>query len=374
MKVLFCGTLLPEKYETRIKHLSSAGNRFQWNFIRGLKKAGVEVIIISFIGIPLDGVDTRQLEEDSRSVGINVVLKGSRAAGSIYEFQKKMKALILKIDWIISYNVIYAWLNLSKAAHKKDKKSALILADYTQKEAWNDTAHKLYAELQLRATRQYDMVVALSLNIKDIIRKEQKFLVMEGGIDTEIYKDFYLPEYTGGETLRLMYAGLLSQVTGIDLLLKAFSKIKNDKIELVITGKGELEELLDAYQKNDPRILYFGHLQYSEYLDKLREAHILINPRNMGLAENENNFPSKIMEYLASGRVIVSTQFAGWEHFQENIFFCLSEEKALCNAIQQAIRTYPDICKEVFGKNRSRALKFRWESQVERVLEMMKKM
>lgn len=371
MKILFCGTMLPEKYENIIKDLSSAGNRFQWNFIKALRKQGIEVAILSYVGIPLGDTDRNQLEQDCQKENIVPVIKDRDVITAVLDFQRKMKPLTLQADWVFSYNVVYSWLNLCGIAHRRGKHAALVLADYSPRQGYEDTIRKLYASFQMRAIGQYDIVVALSDHVKDILKKNQQILIMEGGIDLELYKSFDLLPYHEGKRIRLMYSGLLSQVTGVDLLLKAFRRLTYDNVQLVITGKGNLEEMVAEYQSADRRIQYYGHLKYEDYMDQLKEADILVNPRNMELPENKNNFPSKIMEYLASGKVIVSTQFAGWEKFQGSMIFSASDEVPLCNALKKAIDEYPHIYKQIYEANRHKSLEYGWENQIHRVLKLM---
>ena len=78
-----------------------------------------------------------------------------------------------------------------------------------------------------------------------------------------------------------MYAGILEPVTGVDMLVKAFMKIRNLQIRLYISGKGSYEKLIAECVKQDDRIRYLGCVPYEEYLSNLKRADVLINPRNM---------------------------------------------------------------------------------------------
>ena len=184
---------------------------------------------------------------------------------------------------------------------------------------------------------------------------------MEGGIDQEFYDSFTYQEKESGAPTIFMYSGLLSRVTGVDLLLEAMKENRDQDIRLVITGKGDLEQpVRDAAQKDD-RVEYKGHLTYEEYISELQRADVLVNPRNMELPENQNNFPSKILEYLATGKRIVSTRFVGWERFRDHIEFIEmnSPEKIFFKIINT---------KEEFQAERIYAKRYLWSDQLKRLL------
>lgn len=55
MKILFCGTHLPEKYKGELNYLLNVANRFQNNFVKHLRGLGCKVVELSYIGIPVSG-------------------------------------------------------------------------------------------------------------------------------------------------------------------------------------------------------------------------------------------------------------------------------------------------------------------------------
>lgn len=368
MRILFCGTILPERYEMELQYLSSAANRFQWNMIRTLREQEHTVTVLSYVGFPIEAEKVDQLKDDCRIAQIQVVLRNKGLPQALLAFQRKLKEKMGQVDSVWVYNVLYPWLSLGKMCGRLGKIGVLILADYSPSVSYRDLFHKLYAGLQERSIRQFDLVVGLSGNVKRILKPSQRFLLMEGGIDIQQYEDFPMARYQKGQKLVLMYSGLLSHVTGVDLLLEAFSGIKDPMLELVITGKGNLESMVKGYERSDSRLHYYGQLSYGEYLKRLREAHILVNPRNMYLPENQNNFPSKIMEYLASGRKIISTRFVGYERFEDIVRFCESDMLQIRETMQEEAEMFredPDLYK----RQKALAQQFDWRRQVERVVK-----
>ena len=369
MKILFCGTMVPEEIEYQVKDISAAGNRFQNNMIRNLEGMGHEVFRCTYLGmnIPEEAEDALR-QRGAASEQERYVQKGGKILHSILEYRRMARKAMSDTEVVICYNITYAWLMLPVWARKKRNKSIVILADYSGSVSYRNPLMKFYAWMQRQSMRSFDTVVGLSPNIRRKLRKEQRFILMEGGIDRALLDAFHYQPHRAGQPVMFLYAGLLSQVTGVDILLEAMRRIRRQEIRLIITGKGDLEEEVRQAAAEDERILFKGHLAYEEYVKQLQGADILINPRNMDLPENQNNFPSKIMDYLASGNRIISTRFAGWEKFQENIIFCDCDAKSLTECMMHAADSKADEA-AVFRANRKTAAQFEWGAQLERVLE-----
>lgn len=361
MKILFCGTMVPEEAEYQVRNISAAGNRFQNNMISNLKKAGHEVISCSFLGMDIPDKVKKQLNG-------NYIFKDKGLLKGIRDYHRLIKRTMSDTETVMCYNIAYAWLILPLMARRRQKRSIIIVADYSESISYRSIAGKLYAKFQLWSMRQFDTVVGLSENIKNKLRKRQKFILMEGGIDEALYNAFVYKPHKKGTPITFMYSGLLNYVTGVNILLEAMKLVEGRDIRLLISGKGELEEAVEAAAREDDRICYFGYLPYEEYIQKLQEADVLINPRDMSLPENQNNFPSKIMDYLASGKPIISTRFAGWEKFEGNIDFCESNADSIGKCLEKEIDNSIDK-KIIFQLNRKMARQFEWKMQLKKVLE-----
>lgn len=106
-----------------------------------------------------------------------------------------------------------------------------------------------------------------------------------------------------------LYSGTLALKYGIHELLQAFKLIDSD-CELHICGGGDAEELVRLSSEEDNRIKYFGILSNDQTKVKQCEASVLINPRKPDVY-TEFSFPSKIMEYLETGNIVISYKLVG---------------------------------------------------------------
>lgn len=366
MKILFCGTMLPRKFETEITSLSSAANQFQHNLINEMRKQGNEVRVLSYIAFPVKQTYIEMITAE-KETDITYIFKQENVVRSLLLYQQMIKSSMQWADIGISYNVIYPWFGLSKISKRKRKTSVLVLADFYNNKKIRDLRSWLYYKMQVRALKRYDKVVGLTANMQEWLLPQQQFVLMEGGIHWEDYEDLQ-KKTRPNKTVQCMFSGVLSNDKGVSLLLEALKMIP-DEIRLVITGKGPCEQEIRAAARKDHRIVFLGQIPFEEYLLHLKESDILLNPRDMHFDNNEYNFPSKFLEYLATGNLIISTKFTGWEKFEENACFVDSDPEKIAEALSIMIRQSTIMINEYFDKNRTKAREFSWSRNVEKILK-----
>lgn len=101
--------------------------------------------------------------------------------------------------------------------------------------------------------------------------------------------------------IAFLYSGGLNGRYGIIDLVKAFAKTKNKDFELWLCGVGDSVDTIKKYAENDNRIKYYGALPHDKVLTLQRKAAFVVNPRHSNEAFINYSFPSKTMEYMASG-------------------------------------------------------------------------
>lgn len=369
MRFLLCGTLVPAEYEVEIREISNAANRFLTNLCSQLEVHN-SLKILSYIGIAIDDKTKTELNTEEKQ-NIQYVFKSRRILGGVMQMLRAAWKELKYCDYAVTYNVVYAWMLTPVLAKLRKKKSVLILADYSPAESHESKKQQLYAKIQEYFIGQYDYVIGLSEKTKKYLRPAQKFMCMEGGISEEVFRKFEKQSVLKNDKVTMMYSGILEKVTGIDLLVEAFRSLERDDIQLVITGDGSLADWLCEITGQCANIHYLGCIPYENYIQKLSEADVLINPRNMSLPENANNFPSKIMEFLATGKQIISTKFPGWERYQEYIEFCDSDCESLGTAINNCASNAGEWTEENYQRNREFAKSFLWVSQVESIMKFL---
>ncbi len=149
-----------------------------------------------------------------------------------------------------------------------------------------------------REIPKIDAFVLLSKYMRDLLPISDKpWIVVEGiydksnDVENTIYED----------VKTIFYAGTLAKRYGIMNLVKAFVSLQNDDIRLVICGAGDAEKEIKLEALRDERIIFKGQLPRKEVLRLQRKATLLVNPRTPEGEFTKYSFPSKTMEYLASG-------------------------------------------------------------------------
>lgn len=135
----------------------------------------------------------------------------------------------------------------------------------------------------------------------------------------------------------LVYAGQLSVLNGVTLLLEALKHISNPKLKVTILGGGEFASQVEEAAQHDSRIQFLGLRPHDEVLKIYEQADLLVNLRRTDYQTHRYVFPSKVVECLATGRPLLSTCTGHVEsEFQDLVFPLRHEEpEALARAIEE---------------------------------------
>lgn len=362
-KILFIGSFVPDKFQDYLEINSEAGNNFQLNLITELKKYN-KVQELSYIGYSIQNFFNSKI-----ILSKNPIFIYKYAILDLVFKIKKIVKMIKENEVIIFYNHNY-FNDFFKIFIPKYKKQVLILADFCEIQEEKNIIKKILAFKAKREFRKYDGIICLSSNM---MRYNKNSINIFGGSDVIKYKKFSTPLIIE-EQLIILYSGLLDEVTGVDMLLRVTSKIKDKNIKFIFTGKGRLEKEIIELSQKDLRVKYLGFLSKEKFHNLLEKSNILINPRNMNLPQNKNNFPSKILEYLTSGRVVISTKFPEYKQFEENIFFCESKEEDIEKTLKKVILNYNKLKDIYYYKNIEKVKEFSWINQGEKINKFIKEL
>lgn len=107
---------------------------------------------------------------------------------------------------------------------------------------------------------------------------------------------------------RINYFGTIDHIRGALRLLEALCYLDNSlDVKLIFTGRGSGQAEIEAAARRDARIEYLGFVSAEEMQRLYEEADVLVNPHACDGPEARYLFPSKVIEYLASGVPVVST-------------------------------------------------------------------
>jgi glycosyltransferase involved in cell wall biosynthesis len=200
--------------------------------------------------------------------------------------------------------------------------------------------------------RWVDGLVVLTRHVITDFAGKIPALVVEGSISVDPLEpegDEPLPREDCCTANRIvMYSGNLA---GLDLLLEAFALISDPSYRLVITGRGPMEGAVRSAATRDDRIVYLGMLSTEELLRKMREATVLVIPRSASTPFIKYSFPSKLLEYMITGRPVVTTVLPGIPDEYHKYLFLLREESP--NSLAELLKNIclrPSAENDLFGQ------------------------
>lgn len=137
---------------------------------------------------------------------------------------------------------------------------------------------------------------------------EKDYILVDGGVNKQVINHLFpLEEKTGGN-YTFVLAGLLWDQNGTKLVLDAMAKYSRSNVRIIFAGKGNDVTLIEDAAKKDSRIKYVGMLNMDALFELYDEADVLLNLRLE--EELDFHFPGKLLEYLATGRYVISTPVA----------------------------------------------------------------
>lgn len=210
----------------------------------------------------------------------------------------------------------------------EDVKLCLIVPDLPKYMACN----RLYMQLGLKnrdlrkidsMLPEFDSVVVLSRPMVDELGFAGKPNITIEGI------------YSGKKSVSIkkrnktiFYAGGLSMRYGIGDLVDAFMLIEDADYRLWLCGNGDAVPYIKECSLKDKRIEYKGMLTKEEITSLQLEATLLVNPRHSNEVFTKYSFPSKTMEYLASGTPTVMCHLKCIPNEYDEYLFFFEDESA----------------------------------------------
>lgn len=212
---------------------------------------------------------------------------------------------------IIVYSLIHSYIKVAVDIKRKHPKTNICCIVLDLPEYFGDSSSLLSKVLSktediYNLTSEIDSFVLLTEQMSEALNtKERPWLLMEG-----IYKPIEIPVQKKNPKT-ILYTGKLDARFGLRELVDSFMSIKDNEAKLWICGNGlDKDYVIDAMNK-DSRIVYYGVVKQEEVFKMQRQASILINPRRPEGEYTKYSFPSKTMEYLASGTPTIMYRLPG---------------------------------------------------------------
>lgn len=153
------------------------------------------------------------------------------------------------------------------------------------------------------------------------------YVILEGHSDITMRER--IPDMDKKTSPRIcFYAGGVSRQYGLANLVEGFRAAELENAQLHIYGPGDYVKELQEIAREDDRVFYGGMLLNTEIVGKEQEAALLVNPRPTGEEYVKYSFPSKTMEYMASGTPVLTTVLPGMPKEYHPYVYLLEDESA----------------------------------------------
>jgi glycosyltransferase involved in cell wall biosynthesis len=303
--------------------VSPAANRWQQHLIDGLKAHGTHMTILAYTPAQIwpKGILFPACTVCSESVlrysYINLPLIRNLSILLVF-FRQLINKRKIKKGVLVTYNAP-VWIRFLVLLLKSisNIKWIVIMADGT-------------------APKKADGYIFLSWGYFQSFQTVKPKLHLDGAL----YKKnlLELSEIKQNKNLIFLYSGSLSVWGGVELLISAFKRINDPYIELWITGKGDNKNIIMKIA-DDPRIKFLGFLAVEELEVTFKEADVFVNPRPPTKKGNELNFPSKLFDYLAYNKPIISSWSAGLSPVYRELLYVVEpfEEERIVVKLKEVI-------------------------------------
>lgn len=337
MKYIFCSSVFNMEHyghlcEKSKVPLSLADHNLNRNLILGLDEAtGTPVTLVNNVPIPnypnypkiFFKKQLWQHTEESCDINcgfinLPVIKHLSRAITTYHGIKKAVKKAGNDPVLLLTYDIhLGACLAIRRAKKKFPQvRTFLFMPDVpnvvlTASSGGNVTrSAKLRANIKMKFISQFDSYGFITAAMPEVVDVSQKpYTVLEG-----IYNNHQPPlaEPTTDKKI-IFYSGQLNPAYGMENLLEVFQELykTHPDYELWLCGSGKLSDKIRELESVCPGIRYFGYVDGIRVRQLQAEATVLINPRQNTDAFTKFSFPSKTMEYLASGKPVIGYKLDG---------------------------------------------------------------
>lgn len=340
MKILYLSSLCSmkeyermfEKYGSTSSHASQKFNRL---LVKGLIENGCEVeTLTERIILQKTYDDLIRPEEVENGIKyvylrrytnkkLNRIMTIWNAFKYIYKWNQKNPRGTIICDIILGELSIAVWL----ASKIKRLNTTAIVTDVPNIRAGEK--RRGIAALPIRIKNiiifSYKSYIFLTEAMNDRLNIYRKpYIIIEGLVDENILKESNTLNNKYPEKV-VMMAGLLEDIFGVEMLLEAFKKVKNKEARLKFYGKGSSIEKIKKASEEDNRISYCGELTNSQIVEEEKKSTLLVNPRPPLGEWTSYSFPSKNMEYMASGTPLLAFNLPCIPEEYKSYFYQFSE-------------------------------------------------
>jgi len=364
--ILYLSGLFPPELEEEIirlsvKYVQNAANVLQQEILSGLESHCPEKVTVlnsPFIGAwpfryKTPFIKSSTFSHNSKTLNTNVGylnVFGVSKLSQYYVLKRHVKSWVRKPSLnpkvVIAYAATTVFTKLLTYIKQLDSEIATILIVPDLPEYWDTTGKKKFYQklIDLEVEKIYDRIknidgfVLLTEHMSNRLNIQVPYTVVEGIAPSKPLTQTKVLN-SDNEIRTVLYSGTLSKKYGIVDLIEAFLKLPNECYRFVVCGSGEMADYIVQASRNDNRIVFNGLIPRDEVLQLQKSATVLVNPRNNNERYTKFSFPSKIMEYLASGTPVIAYHLDGMPADYRKYMYTINEDdkNALFNTLSTVL-------------------------------------
>ncbi len=207
-----------------------------------------------------------------------------------------------------------------------DVPSFLSGADYQGVAFYKKKFFRYALDRAQKNSSKYDSYLFLTKDMDDIINKNNApFIVMEGHCDSKMASVTNCAEKKARPKV-ILYSGGIHKEYGVKTLVEGFLKSNLPDWELHIYGYGNYSDELTELSKTNGKVKFFGIVPNDYIVEKQTEAFVVVNPRPTNEEFVKYSFPSKNLEYMASGTAMLTTLLPGMPKEYLDYVYTINDE------------------------------------------------
>lgn len=342
MKVLFVtGLYIPELegyFDTKIGRgcLQTAPNNFQWAVTKGLSDNHVETEVISCPFLPCAPFYNKMLYTPRKYYRHSpyssiyslryCCLIGCKSNSIKRQIKNYAEEWIRRNSDDDLYILVYHTIGYVMEAIGELKKeferlvTCIIVTDLVDNYnmfSYNNSFLKRVSLawesiLVRRNYRFFDRFILLSRHMAEKIPEARGNNIVIEGIfnDSLSYSKQPVPKIPQVGR-KILYAGVLENYSGVVDFCQAIMMQRTSNIDFYICGAGVCQKQIEDFSRKDGRIHFWGRLSHKEVLAIQQKMDFLVNPRQPDGNLTKYSFPSKTIEYMASGIPMIGFKLDG---------------------------------------------------------------
>lgn len=381
--------------DNSIYGIQSAANVFQWNVVDGIVANGVtniELINSMYIGsypkkykklfVPSYdfGIQNGAMGKNVGFLNLPVIKEYIRFL-SMKKYLKMWAMNSNKNKVAIAYAATYPMTKALSYLKRLNPeiKTCLIVPDLPiymdLSQSKTGILHQIKDKVVDAEIIKPDSYVLLTEQMRNAIAGAQKkpVAIVEGMVSVQDVVMGNAVEAEKEDYKYFLYTGTLNYQYGIMDLVSSFEAANTGNMHLVICGEGEASDEIREHVKENDRIHFLGCCSHKKVLELQRNAFALVNPRNNEGEYTKYSFPSKIMEYMRSGRPTIAFILDGMPEEYKQYLICIKDGKDGIRKALEYIAHRDDAFCDSFGRAAQSFViqEKNSQAQMKRVLEML---